>query len=53
MSVSVVQSALLRDLVARGVYLAEHKSSSADQDEFDLVHQELANRLMGRDAAFK
>lgn len=43
----------IRVLVARGVYLASTGSTQEDQDEFDAVEQELANRMMGRRPALK
>jgi hypothetical protein len=43
-----ITSVHIRDLTARGVYLADHVSTPEDQDEFDAVEQELANRVMGR-----
>jgi hypothetical protein len=38
----------IRVLTARGVYLAGIISTPEDQDEFDAIEQELANRVMGR-----
>ena len=48
-----IPSAILRTLVARGVYLAGHITSPEDQAEFDLIDQELANRVLGRDPALR
>jgi hypothetical protein len=45
---SHVTSVHVRILTARGVHLAGHIGSSEDQDEFDAIEQELANRVMGR-----
>lgn len=38
----------IRVLAARGVHLAGHISTTVDQDEFNAIEQELANRVMGR-----
>jgi hypothetical protein len=50
---SLIGSTILRVLVARGLYLGGHITSPEEQDEFDLIDQELANRMMGRDTALK
>jgi hypothetical protein len=43
-----VSSFHIRVLTARGLYLADHISTPDDQDEFDAIEQELAERMMGR-----
>jgi hypothetical protein len=43
----------IRDLVARGVYLAGHITLAGDQLEFNTIEQELANRVMGRNGLLK
>lgn len=43
-----ITSVHIRDLTARGIYLADHVSTPGQQDEFDAIEQELANRVMGR-----
>ena len=48
-----VTSIHIRDLTARGVYLSGNISTPSDQDEFDAIEQELANRMMGRSPLLK
>jgi hypothetical protein len=48
-----IGSTHIRVITARGVYLAGHISSPQDQDEFDAIEQELANRVFGRRPAIK
>jgi hypothetical protein len=43
----------IRVLTARGIYLAGHIATPAEQDEFDVIEQELANRAMGRSPLLK
>jgi hypothetical protein len=43
-----ITSVHIRVLTARGMYLADHIESSENQDEFNAIEQELANRVMGR-----
>jgi hypothetical protein len=38
----------IRVLTARGVYLAARAFTIQEQDEFDAIEQELANRVIGR-----
>jgi hypothetical protein len=49
----LISSTHIRNLTARGVYLAGHIQSSADQTEFNVVQQELANRMLGREPALR
>lgn len=43
-----ITSIHIRVLTARGVYLAGNILTLEDQDEFDAIEQELANRVLGR-----
>lgn len=43
-----ITSVHIRNLTARGVYLAGNALTPEDEDEFDVIEQELANRMMGR-----
>jgi len=48
-----ITSIHIRVLTARGVYLASTISTPADQDEFNAIEQELAERVMGRSPLLK
>jgi hypothetical protein len=48
-----VTSIHVRVLTARGVYLAGAILTGEDQDEFNAIEQELANRMMGRSPLLK
>ena len=48
-----ISSIHIRVLTARGLYLAATVSGPDEQNEFDAIEQELANRMMGRRPVLK